>query len=59
MLDVNLSDDSDVRAELGRMLRYWGGAIKDLDDFAPGDRQDIYDSAYNRVGAWTLSADAE
>jgi hypothetical protein len=57
VLDVNLPDDSDVRDELGRILRYWGGAMKQLDDLEACDKQDIYDSAYNRVGSWTVSAD--
>jgi hypothetical protein len=59
VLDVNLPDDSDVRDELGRILRYWGGAMKELDDLEPGDKQDIYDSAYNRVGSWAVSTDAD
>jgi hypothetical protein len=59
VLDVNLPDDSDARAELGRILRYWGAAMKDFDDLEPGDKQDIYDSTYNRVGSWAVSADAE
>lgn len=59
VLDVNLPDDSDVRAELGRILRYGGGAMKDFDAIEPGDKQDLYDSAYNRVGSWSVSADAE
>ena len=59
VLDVNLPDDSDVRAEVGRILRYWGGAMKDFDAIEPGDKQDIYDSAYNRVGSWSVSADAD
>jgi hypothetical protein len=59
VLNVNLPDDSDVRGELGRILRYWGGAMKQLDDLEPGDKHDIYDSAYNRVGSWTVSDDAE
>jgi hypothetical protein len=59
VLDVNLPDDSDARAELGRILRYWGGAMNDFDDLEPGDKQDIYDSAYNRVGSWAVNADAE
>jgi hypothetical protein len=53
VLDVNLPDESDVRDELGRILRYWGGAMKQRDELEPGDSQDIYDSAYNRVGSWT------
>ena len=59
VLDVNLPDDSDVRIEIGRILRYWARAMKDFDALEPGDKQDIYDSAYNRVGSWTVSADAE
>jgi hypothetical protein len=59
VLDVNLPDDSNVRDELGRMLRYWGGAMKQFDHLEPGDSQDIYDSAYKRVGSWTVSADAK
>jgi len=59
VLEVNLPDDSDVRAELGRILRYCGGAMKDFDAIEPGDKQDIYDAAYNRVGSWTVSADAD
>jgi hypothetical protein len=59
VLDVNLPDNSDVRAELGRILRYWGGAMNDFDDVEPGDKQDIYDSAYNRVGSWSVSADTD
>jgi hypothetical protein len=59
VLDVNLPDDCDVRDELGRILRYWSGAMKQFDDLEPGDKQDIYDSAYNRVGSWTVSVDAE
>jgi hypothetical protein len=59
VLDVNLPDDSNVRDELGRMLRYWGGAMKQFDRLEPGDSQDIYDSAYKRVGSWTVSADAK
>ena len=59
VLDVNLPDDSDARDELGRILRYWGGAMKDFDALEPGDKQEIYDSAYNRVGSWAVSADAD
>jgi hypothetical protein len=59
VLDVTLPDDADVRGELGRILRYWGGAMKQFDSLEPGDKQDIYDSAYTRVGSWTVSADAE
>jgi hypothetical protein len=57
VLDVNFPDDADVRTELGRILRYWGGAVMDFDALEPGDKQDIYDANYNRVGSWTVSAD--
>ena len=56
VLDVTLPEDSDVRDELGRILRYWGGAMKQLDDLEAGAEQDVYDSAYNRVGSWTVVA---
>ena len=59
VLDVNLPDDADTCAEVGRILRYWGGAMTDLDDLEPGDKQDIYDAAYNRVGSWSVTADGE
>ncbi len=59
VLEVNLPDDADACAEVGRILRYWGGAMGDLDDLEPGDKQDVYDSAYNRVGSWSVSAGAE
>ena len=57
VLDVTLPDDSDVRDELGRILRYWGGAMKQLDSVEPGAKQDVYDSAYDHVGSWTVVAD--
>jgi hypothetical protein len=59
VLDVKLADDSNVRDELGRILRYWGGAMKQFDALEPGHKQDIYDSSYNCVGSWTISADSE
>jgi hypothetical protein len=59
VLDVHLPDDADSCAEVGRILRYWGGAMKDLDDLEPGDKQDVYDSEYNRVGSWSVAADGE
>jgi hypothetical protein len=59
VLDVNLPETPEAAAELGRILRYWGGAMDDLAEVGPGDKQDIYDSAYNRIGAWWVSADAD
>jgi len=40
-------------AELGRILRYWGGSLKQV-SLAPGARQDLYDSDYTRVGEWRI-----
>jgi hypothetical protein len=54
-LEVNLAGMADPRDELGRIIRYWGGAMKQLDGLKPGDRQDIYDSAYTKVGSWTVT----
>jgi hypothetical protein len=54
-LEVNLAGMADPRDELGRILRYWGGAMKQLDRLAPGDQQDIYDSAYTKVGSWAVT----
>jgi hypothetical protein len=33
--------------------------MKDFDALEPGDKQEIYDSDYRRVGSWSVSADAE
>jgi len=40
-------------AELGRILRYWGGAMKDV-ELRRGARQDLMDSGYKRVGEWRV-----
>jgi hypothetical protein len=55
-LEVNLAGMADPCNELGRILRYWGGAMKQMDGLAPGDQQDIYDSASAKVGSWTVTA---
>ncbi len=45
----------DRRAEeLGRILRHWAGAMKQMPPLAPGDRQDLSDSDYTIVGAWRV-----
>jgi hypothetical protein len=54
VLDVDLTAVAASPAEeLGRILRYWGGSMKQL-DLRPGLQQDVYDSAYTKVGAWRL-----
>ena len=40
-------------AELGRILRYWGGAMKDV-ELVPGARQELRDSGYAVVGEWRV-----
>jgi hypothetical protein len=39
--------------ELGRILRYWGGSMKQV-PLAPGEGQDLYDSGYTAVGTWRV-----
>jgi hypothetical protein len=49
-IEINLAQLPDPkRAELGRILRYWGGAAKQLDLTAPFE-QPLMDSAYRPVG---------
>ena len=52
-LEAGALAGEDRGAELGRILRYWGGAIKDV-ELAPGARQDLMDSTYMRVGEWRV-----
>ena len=42
--------------ELGRILRYWGGSMQQV-ELTPGTRQDLYDSGYTVVGSWRVEAD--
>lgn len=49
-LDAVTADPAD---ELGRILRYWGGATKQLDLTAEAE-QTLMDSAYTPVGTWRL-----
>ena len=39
--------------ELGRILRYWGGAMKQV-PLEPGSRQDLMDSDFTAVGTWRI-----
>ncbi|TFV86292.1 hypothetical protein [Blastococcus sp. CT_GayMR16] len=40
-------------AELGRILRYWGGAMKQV-PLVAGERQELSDSDYVIVGSWRI-----
>jgi hypothetical protein len=42
--------------ELGRILRYWGGAMQQV-ALQPGARQELYDSGYAPVGVWWVEED--
>jgi hypothetical protein len=57
LLEVDLEAGAlagdDRGKELGRILRYWGGSMKDV-PVQPGSRQDLYDSGYARVGEWRV-----
>jgi hypothetical protein len=54
-LDAGALAGEDRAAELGRILRYWAGAMKQV-ELAPGARQDLMDSAYAPVGSWRIEA---
>jgi hypothetical protein len=46
--------DGEAGAELGRILRYWGGAMKQI-ELNPDAGSAIYDSAYREVGRWQIT----
>ncbi len=59
ILEVDIARvEGEPGAELGRILRYWGGAMKDL-DLTEGATQALYDSAYHEVGRWIITAEPD
>ncbi len=61
VLEVDLgrmAADAEVGKELGRILRYWAGAVQQM-ELEPGQGSAIYDSAYREVGRWTLTGAAD
>ena len=58
-MEVTLPDTAPVNQELCRILRSLGEEMQDLDDLEPGDKEDIYDSGYSRVGSWSVTADPD
>jgi hypothetical protein len=57
VLEVDLSGwatDAEAGKELGRILRYWGGAAKQI-ELTPGQSMAIYDSQYREVGRWAVT----
>jgi hypothetical protein len=47
--------NGDTEAELGRILRYWGGNLKYYDLTQPVADVECSDSTYAPVGAWRVS----
>lgn len=57
VLEVDMGEtafDGNAVAELGRILRYWGGNLRHY-EMKPGDGSVIYDSAYREVGSWSIT----
>jgi hypothetical protein len=52
-LDAGALAGEDRAAELGRILRYWGGSVKQV-PLEPGARQELMDTGYTRVGEWRV-----
>jgi hypothetical protein len=58
ILEVDLNKiDGDTGKELSRILRYWAGAVPQM-ELTEGAGSGIYDSAYHEVGAWTIKPPA-
>jgi hypothetical protein len=53
-LEAGALAGDDRAAELGRILRYWAGAMKQMPPLTSGDRQDCSDSDYTVVGEWRV-----
>ncbi|WP_346076048.1 hypothetical protein [Actinocorallia cavernae] len=59
MLEVTVDENASAQeraAELGRILRYWGGNLHHY-ALEPGDGSAVYDSQYKEVGVWRLAED--
>ena len=48
--------EGDAGKELGRILRYWGGAMNQV-ELEAGANQALYDSGYREVGRWIITED--
>ncbi len=59
ILEVDMTQlTGDPGTELGRILRYWGGAMKDI-ELTDGATQALYDSEYQRVGRWLITEEPD
>ncbi|MEV7126695.1 hypothetical protein [Streptomyces sp. NPDC093260] len=59
LLEIAVDDTrpaEEKAAELGRILRYWGGNLHHY-ALEPGDGSAVYDSASREVGRWRLTGD--
>jgi hypothetical protein len=57
VIEVDLdgwTGDGEAGKELGRILRYWGGAAPQL-ELTPGQGSAVYDSQYREVGRWLVT----
>jgi hypothetical protein len=57
VLEVDISEmtgEGEAVKELGRILRYWAGGLKSVEDLKPGAGMAIYDSEYRDVGRWEI-----
>jgi hypothetical protein len=57
VLEVDLdgmTSDGVAGKELGRILRYWAGAVQQV-ELKPGQGSAVYDSAYREVGRWSVT----
>jgi hypothetical protein len=54
ILEVDLDKiDGDTGKELSRILRYWAGAVPQM-ELIEGAGTGIYDSVYHEVGYWAV-----
>jgi hypothetical protein len=53
-----ISAEGEAGKELGRILRYWAGAVQQV-ELKPGQGSAVYDSAYREVGHWSVTNAAE
>jgi hypothetical protein len=57
VLEVDLDGmtaDGAAGKELGRIFRYWAGAVQQA-DLKSGQGSAVYDSAYREVGHWSIT----
>jgi hypothetical protein len=59
ILEVDMDRlEGDAGKELGRILRYWGGAMTQV-ELAAGSTQALYDSGYREVGRWIITEEPQ